>query len=222
MNIEALKLYHFPGSRSARVRWALHETWGDDFSLETMQLLKGEQYVPEFLQKNPNHAVPVLAVSWEDGSTQHVLESTAIVEWLAESFADKNLAPSPGLSRERSDYLQMLHFGGSWMDSMLWQIRVHRDLLPKTEADPRVVERAMAKLADEVEPQLVTRLSASDYICGDRFSAADIVIGHNVGWARVYGLCKHEVLSNYRARLAARPAFQQAFADLAKKNPVDS
>ncbi|MEM9388511.1 MAG: glutathione S-transferase family protein [Pseudomonadota bacterium] len=217
MNIKSLKLYHFPGSRSARVRWALYETWGDDFVLQSMQLMRGEQYAPEFLQKNPNHAVPVLEVVWEDGSTQHVLESAAIVEWLADAFQDKQLAPAPGLSRERADYLQMMHFSGSWMDSMLWQIRMHRDLLPKSEADPRVVERAMNKIADEVEPQILARLSNGAYICGDSFSAADIVMGHNVGWARAYGLCRDETFRAYRERLAARPAFEAAFADLAKK-----
>ena len=92
---------------------------------------------------------------------------------------------------------------------------MHRDLLPEGEADPRSVERAMAKIGDEVEPQLVSRLSASEYICGDSFSAADIVMGHNVGWARAYGLCRDDSLREYRERLAARPAFQQAFADLA-------
>ncbi|MEL7047251.1 MAG: glutathione S-transferase family protein, partial [Pseudomonadota bacterium] len=156
------------------------------------------------------------------GNFQHILESSAIVAWLADAFQDRQLAPAPGLTRERADYLQMLAFAGSWMDSMLWQIRVHRDLLPESDADPRVVERAMAKIADEVEPQLVSRLSASEYICGDSFSAADIVMGHNVGWARFYGLCGDESLRDYRERLASRPAFQKAFADLSPKKPADS
>ena len=40
-SIQSLTLYHFPGSRSARVRWALLETWGENFTLKTMKLLQG-------------------------------------------------------------------------------------------------------------------------------------------------------------------------------------
>jgi hypothetical protein len=32
--ISHIKLFHYPATRSARVRWALHETVGDDFEIE--------------------------------------------------------------------------------------------------------------------------------------------------------------------------------------------
>jgi glutathione S-transferase len=217
MKIDALKLFHFPGSRSARVRWALYETYGDDYELETMKLLEGEQYASQFLAVNPNHAVPVLEISWEDGSVQNMLESTAMVEWLADAFPDKQLAPAAVLSAERADYLQMLQFGGGWMDAMLWQIRMHRELLPESERDKRTVDRTLEKFASEVEPQLLRRLTASDYMCGGSFSAADIVVGHNVNWARMYGLCQDETFKDYVRRLASRPAFRRAFDDVVRK-----
>lgn len=217
MKIESLKLFHFPGSRSARVRWALLETHGEDFELVTMKLLEGEQYASDFLEINPNHAVPVLQIAWDDGSTQYMLESTAIVEWLADAFPSKHLAPAASLSPERADYLQILQLGGNWMDAMLWQIRMHQDLLPDDQADKGSVDRAMSKIATEVEPQLLKRLSASEYMCGDSFSAADIVVGHNVNWARTYGLCQDGVFKGYASRLAARPAYRQAFDDIVRK-----
>ena len=107
----------------------------------------------------------------------------------------------------------MMHFGGSWMDAILWQVRTHRDLLPKDQADERSIERALAKLKNEVEPQLEARLEASEYICGHKFSAADIVNGHNVAWARLYGTCQQEVFAAYVERLAERPAYRRAFDD---------
>ncbi|EAQ98097.1 glutathione S-transferase family protein [Congregibacter litoralis] len=217
MKIESLRLFHFPGSRSARVRWALLETFGDDFELLTLKLLQGEQYAADFLEMNPNHAVPVLEITWSDGSVQTMLESTAMVEWLADAFPEKQLAPQPGLSRERADYLQMLQFGGNWMDAMLWQIRVHRDLLPEADSDPKSVDRAMEKISKEVAPQLHGRLASSEYICGADFSAADIVIGHCLNWARAYGLCQEDVFKAYASRLGARPAFQKAFDDVVRK-----
>lgn len=213
MSITALKLYHFPGSRSARVRWALYETYGDNFSLQTMKLFEGEQYAPEFLAKNPNHAVPVLEITRDDGSTQCMLESTAMLVWLADAFPEVGLAPAPGLSRERADYLQMMHFGGSWMDAMLWEIRVQRNLLSPDQVDERSVERTMNKFRSEVEPQLEARFAAQDYVCGREFSAADIVIGHNVAWARAYEMCPQDVFGAYLSRLTERPAYRHAFDD---------
>jgi glutathione S-transferase len=53
-------------SRSARVKWLLHELVGDDFEVETLALYQGQQYQPEYLQRNPNHAVPVLELSLAD------------------------------------------------------------------------------------------------------------------------------------------------------------
>jgi hypothetical protein len=40
---------------------------------------------------------------------------------------------------------------------MLWQIRVHGDLLPRDQRDGRSVDRYRAKLAAEAEPTLTTR-----------------------------------------------------------------
>lgn len=219
MKIEKLLLYHFPATRSARVRWALHETVGDAFEIEHVHLYQGAQYSPAYLQKNPNHHVPLLEITLADGSVHRMIESVAMVEWLLDAFPEQGLAPPPGLSLARADYLQMLHFGGTWMDMMLWQIRIHEHVLPSDQVDGRTIERYRSKFVEEVEPQLSQRLNASPYICGDDFSGADIVIGHNVTWARGYGLCQDTLFRDYLARLRTRPAFQKAFADAKDFDP---
>ena len=38
MNIQRLKLYHYPASRSARVKWMLHEVVGDAFEVARVAL----------------------------------------------------------------------------------------------------------------------------------------------------------------------------------------
>lgn len=213
MTIKKLKLYHFPATRSARVRWALHETVGDDFEVQKVELYRGEQYHDEYLRKNPNHNVPLLEITMDDGSVHRMLESVAMVEWLADAFPDKQLSPPPGLSLERADYLHMLHFGGTSMDMMLWQVRIHEHLLPSGQSDPRTIARYRQKFVDEVEPQLKARLDRTPFICGERFTAADIVLGHNVTWARGYQLCQDAIFRQYLSRISKRPAFLQAFED---------
>ena len=36
-----MKLYHFPMTRSARVKWLLHELLGDEFDVEVVPLYDG-------------------------------------------------------------------------------------------------------------------------------------------------------------------------------------
>ncbi len=214
MDYQKLVLHHCPATRSVRVRWMLLETIGTDFEIRRVDLYGGAQYEPEFLALNPNHNVPALEIHWSDGSVQVMLESGAIVEWLADSFPEKGLAPRLDEPRKRADYLRYLHFGATWMDMMLWQIRAHRHILRSDESDPRTIERYERKFRSECEPQIAACLQQGDYILGDHFSAADVIIGYNVFWASGYGLCQDEVFGSYLSRLMARTAMQEALNDL--------
>ena len=214
-------LHHFPASRSARVKWALLETVGDNFEEVIVPLYEGGQFHPQFNDLNPNHAVPVLEIEFDSGDTKCMLESAAIIEFLADGYPEAQLAPSAGaLDMARSDYLQMLHFGSTWIDMMLWQIRIHEHLLAERDKDERTATRYREKFTREVEPQLVERLSQTSFICGDSFTAADIVIGHDVMWAKRYELCSDSVFRRYLARLLKRPACKAAFADAGEFTPV--
>lgn len=211
--ISHLTLHHYPLSRSVRVKWLLHEILGDDFDVVRVPLMQGGQFAQDFISKNPNHGVPVLDVRYDDGTTQSIFESGAIMIWLADAYPALGFAPSISDLRARADYLQMLQLGASWMDMMLWQIRLNEDLLPRAVRSQALADFNRDKIKNEIEPQLAARLSRHDFICGDTFSAADCMTGHNVGWARAYGLCDGDVFSTYRSRLSKRAAFGKAYAD---------
>ncbi len=214
MQIKHIKLYHFPMSRSARVKWILHEVLDEDFEVETMALYEGQQYQPAYLAKNPNHGVPILEITQADDSVFTMIESGAMISLLADAYPERQLAPpSVPFTTARADYLQMLHFGATWFDMMLWQIRLHRDLFQEAERDERTITRYKAKIEEEVEPQLQARLDATGFVSGGSFTAADCVMAHNVIWARLYGLCAGDPFSRYLDEVSRRPAFQAAFAD---------
>ena len=215
MNFTRLKLYHYPATRSARVKWLLHELLGDDFDVEVVPLYDCVQYSREYREKNPNHNVPCLEITLENGARSSMLESGAMVAFLADLFPEKELAPAPDVfSLERADYLQMLHFGTTSMDMMLWQIRIHTHLLG-SDGDDKTITRYRSKFELEVEPQLEARLAKHHYTCGTRFSAVDCVMGQNISWAMAYGLCQQAIFTDYVSRVAERPAFVKAFADMA-------
>jgi glutathione S-transferase len=207
------ELYHGAALRSARVKWLLHELVGDDFDVKYVDIYNGEQYSAGYLAINPSHGVPVLKITLENGESMHMVESAAMIALLADAFPDKGLAPAPaGLSLARADYLQILHSGAS-IDMMLWQVRIHEQVLPEGEKDVRTVDRYKKKFAAEMQPQLRNRLERTPFICGDRFSAADCIIAHCVMWARLYELCLGEAFDRYLGRVAERPAYRSAFSD---------
>jgi glutathione S-transferase len=45
------------------------------------------------------------------------------------------------------------------------------------------------------------------------------VVGHNVTWARGYGLCRDELFRRYLSLVSKRPAFAKAFADAREFSP---
>jgi glutathione S-transferase len=213
MKTARLKLYHSAGLRSARVKWLLHELVGDDFDVEYVDIYGAEQYGSRYLAINPNHCVPTLEITMENGNSMNMIESTAMIALLADAFPEKGLALRAGeFFLRRADYLQILHFGMS-MDMMLWQIRIHEHVLPEREKDARTAQRYMKKFASEVEPQLRVRLERTRFICSDEFSAADCLIAYNVLWARGYQLCGDEPFKCYLDRVSARPAYLRAFSD---------
>ncbi len=219
-SITDITLYHYPASRSARVKWLLHELQLagaiSEFETIKLDLMKGAGMTPGFLAKNPNHAVPVLDIAYDDGRTQTMIESGAMLSFLSEQYPAAGFGPDISDPIARADFAQMLYFGASWIDMMLWQIRLHRDLLPDKIKSAPTVEMYIGKLNNEVSPQLIKRLEKHDYICGDTFTAADILTGHNIQWAGSYGACRDDVLKAYMKRLKSRPAYALAFADAAE------
>ena len=95
MNFTRLKLYHFPATRSVRVKWLLHELLDDDFDVEVVPLYDCAQYRPEYLEKNPNHNVPALEFTLDNGERRVMLESNANALAAASSSFPVRVATRP-------------------------------------------------------------------------------------------------------------------------------
>jgi glutathione S-transferase len=179
--IEHSTLYHYPLSRSVRVRMLLIELG------------------------LPHELVRV--------DLQTLFESGAMILHLADLYPDAGLAPSVTDPMARADYLQMVAFNTSQIDTILWNIRLHQDLFPKPVRSQATVEFNTSKLQNEIIPQLEARLSQQDWICGDMFTAADCIMAQNVGWMRAYGVGHKGAVHEYAKRLQARPSWQTAYSD---------
>ena len=62
---------------------------------------------------------------------------------------------------------------------------------------------------------LESELGDSDYLLGDAFSAADVMMGFTLGAASLLGLLddRHPRVKAYLARLQERPALRKALAE---------
>ncbi|HEY2388374.1 MAG TPA: glutathione S-transferase family protein [Candidatus Binatia bacterium] len=198
-----MKLYYSPQTRAARPRWLLEEI-GTPYELVTLDLQKGEHKTPDYMKIHPHGAVPALV----DGDLA-LFESAAICMYLADKFPEKKLAPPLG-TPARGLYYQWMLYSMATLEPPVLEVFLNTIMLPEAERSPKAVEKARATFAG-VAKVLSNALTGRDYILGDQFSAADVMIGGMLAWAGFMGLIADQpILQAYAKRLAERPAFQRA------------
>ena len=201
-----IKLYHAPKTRSVRVLWLLEEL-GLPYDLVTMPFTQETLKSPGFLRVNPCGRLPAI----EDGDVA-MFESGAIVEYVLERYGEGRLAPPPGTA-PRARYLQWLHFGEATLLPPLGDIAQHTLFRPAAERIPAVAEDGRRRTAATLDV-LEQALAGTPYLCGEAFTAADIMVGYGVALTRLLGVldARHPQVAGYLGRLEARPAMQKAFA----------
>ncbi|PXW72921.1 glutathione S-transferase [Blastomonas natatoria] len=192
-----LIFYTNPMSRGQIARWMLEEV-GADYEQRLVQYgpeMKG----PDYLAINPMGKVPAIV---HDGKV--VTECAAICAYLAEAFPEAALAPT---AEERADYYRWIFFASGPIE----QAVISRSMGWQTPEDKQAMlgfgsyELAAATLA--------SWLAEHDYVCGDRFTAADVYVGAQVDWGQAFGtLPALPAFAAYAERLRARPAYQRAKA----------
>lgn len=192
-----LTLYHNPHSRSAMVHYMLHEL-GEPFEIVPVDLQKGEHKSPEFLALNPMGKIPVL----RDGDAV-VTEVPAILTYLADKYPKAGLAPAID-APDRGAYLRWMFFYGSCIEPAATDHYLKRESPPSTAG--------WGKL-DDVLDTLSAGLAPGSWLLGERFSAADVLIGSGLGYMLPFNLIpeRPEYVA-YVERLEARPAHKAARA----------
>jgi glutathione S-transferase len=190
-----ITLYHSPASRAFTAYWMLEEL-GVPFSVRTVDIRKGEQKAPDYLKLNPAGKVPTLT----DGPVV-VSENPAIAIYLADRYGYGTLAPKMD-EADRGPYLKWMVFSTAVVDPVA--------TLHEQKIDLPGFGASFGTFADMV--QVVTGvLQNREYLLGDRFSAADVVLGGTLSRLLYQRLLPEDpVLLDYNGRLTAREAFQRA------------
>ena len=198
-----IKLYHAQFTRSIRVLWLLEEL-GIPYDLVSVAFKPPRH---SFEQDTPTGKFPAI----EDGDLV-MFESGAIVEYLIEKYGKGRLAPPIG-SADRGLYLQWLHFAEATVFPPIGDVARHTMFLAEADRIPQVVADGRVR-AENAFGILERSLAGRQYIVGNEFSGADIMLGYSVMTARMFGIVGdgHPNTSAYWDRLAARPGFQKALS----------
>jgi len=191
-----MKLFWAPQTRSTRAIWMLEEA-GIDYEMELVDIRSTDRKdSDEFLAASPMGKVPAIV----DGENS-MAESAAICLYIADRYCAGTLAPVV-VAPTRGMYLY-------------WTIYT-----------PAVVEPAMVEKVSDVQSNRVRNgwgdfdlmidtfdkaLKGKEWILGDQFTAADVMLGSSAVFLRMFEMLPdNENIEAYADRCLARPAFQKA------------
>ncbi|MBN9511194.1 MAG: glutathione S-transferase family protein [Alphaproteobacteria bacterium] len=196
---DELILYTNPQSRGRIARWMLEEV-GQPYQAEVLAFGEAMK-APAYLAINPLGKVPALR-----HGDMVVTEAAAICAYLADAFPAAGLAPPSG-SRLRGPYYRWLFFAAGPVEAAATNKALGFTVPPGRERTA-----GYGSLADVLDA-LERLLSQGDYVVGERFTAADVYLGAQIGWGMMFGtLEKRPAFEAYWQRLSTRPAALRAQA----------
>jgi glutathione S-transferase len=194
-----MKLYYSPGACSLSPHIVLREA-GLAFtpvmaSTKTHQLADGTDYYTI----NPKGYVPLLELD----NGERLSEGPAIVQYIADQVPAKQLvAPAGTMAR----YRQM-----EWLNFITSEL--HKGFGPLFNKDfPEAAKDLSKKKLAERLAWVDGQLAGKSYLMGEQFTVADAYLFTVAGWGQYVGVDIKPLanLSAYMARVAARPAVQEA------------
>jgi glutathione S-transferase len=184
--------------RPIRVAWVLEEL-GEPYEVTRMTF--EESRSDEHLARHPLGRVPVLE---HDGG--FVFESAAICLHLSDLHPGAGLVPGLG-THERALVYQWAVFGPAEMEPPLVEAAVYGQTDPERAAGARErFDAAAGAIADA--------LGGNEFLVGDRFTVADVLIGSVLSFPIRAGFADilPDSMQDYVGRLSQRPAYQRADA----------
>lgn len=193
-----MKLFWAPQTRSPRAFWMLEEA-GVSYETELVDIrAENRNDSSEFLAASPMGKVPAL----KDGEAS-MSESAAICIYVADRYCSGTLAPMP-VHPLRGKFLYWCMY------------------------TPAVVEPAMSEKFNDVEGNKARSgwgdfdtmiktfddaLEGHEWILGDQFTAADVMLGSSAIFMRMFDMLPGtRNLDAYADRCIARPAYARAMA----------
>jgi GST-like protein len=209
-----IDLHYWTTPNGHKIAMFLEET-GIPYKVIPVNLVKDEQFAPEFLAIAPNNKMPAI-VDHDPiggGAPISIFESGAILLYLAEKTG--KLMPSD--IRGRMDVTQWLFWQVAGLGPMPGQLIF---FLRSTEKHAFGIER-FTKETQRLFGVLNKRLESRQWLAGDAYSVADIAA---YAWAAPYNLFglnldEYPAVERWLEAIASRPATERAYAIAKDLNP---
>ena len=189
-----LTFYTNPQSRGQIVRWMLEEV-GQPYDTEILTYdgtLKGDAY----RAINPMQKIPAIV-----HRGKAVTEVAAICLYLADAFPDAGLAPPLA---ERADYYRWTFFASGPIEAAFTNKSAGWE--PDTGKQRMFGYGSFERAVDTLE----AAVTGKRFIAGDKFSAADVVIGSQIGFMLMFKLLEpRPAFTAYLASVTDRDAFRR-------------
>ncbi len=190
-------LYYATRSRSLRALWMLEEI-GEPYERVAVDIRAKDHPTTDFLAVSPLGKVPAIV----DGEAR-VAESGAILAYLADRFPAAGLAPPVEDRVARGRYLQWLFFAAANLEGAFLQ------KLRSLELDRGSTGWGSF---EQVIEALEKALTPGPWLCGGRFTAADVILGIDLYYGRevMKIVPERPAIDGFLDRCLARPALQRA------------
>lgn len=210
-----ITLHHLENSQSIRVLWLLEEI-GAPYGFEMYDRDPETMLAPQaYKDLSPLGTAPAIT----DGALA-LSESNAIIDYIVDQSERPDLRPAAD-DPLRADYLFWFHTAQGTLQPMATFGFV---LGLATQRSPFFVRPIISKVEQTlksvfIDPRLKAvldameiQLSNSEFLAGDRFTAADIAMGYTLHMAKMRGSLSdgYPHILDYVTRMEARPAWQAA------------
>ena len=194
-----LVFYTNPRSRGRIVRWMLEEI-GQPYRTEVLDY-GTTMKAPAYLAINPMGKVPAL----RHGDVV-VTEAAAICAYLADAFPQAGLAPPHG-DRLRGSYYRWLFFAAGPVEAAVSNKAFGFAVPPEREGT--IGYGSFQRVMDTLEQAV----SGGNYLVGDKFTAADVYAGSQIGFGLMFKTFEpRPAFQHYWQRITVRPAYARARA----------
>ncbi len=196
---DELVFYTNPRSRGRIVRWMLEEI-GQPYRTEVLHY-GTTMKAPTYLAINPMGKVPALR-----HGDMVVTEAAAICAYLADAFPQAGLAPPHG-DRLRGPYYRWLFFAAGPVEAAVSN-KTFGFVVP-SEREGTIGYGSFQRVMDTLEQAV----SAGNYLVGDKFTAADVYAGSQIGFGLMFKTFEpRPAFQHYWQRISVRPAYARARA----------
>lgn len=174
-----IEFYTYPTPNTWKVGVMLEEC-GLEYEVRLVDITKGEQFEPGFLQITPNNRVPAIVDRDAAGGPRSIFESGAILLYLAEKTGRFLEADGPA----RTAALEWLFWQVGGLGPMTGQ--AHHFMRYAAVGNDYAVERYRKECA-RLYGVLDRRLAAAGWLAGGDYSIADMATWSWVWYHRMHG-----------------------------------